>query len=119
MTKFRPYLYGRSFSVITDYHSLLCWLANLKDPVGRLGCWSLKLQDYDYTIKYKSGSKRTDADGSSRCPTAAASTFAVPSVSSPDCHSQLRDPAAVSVIQFRDFSHMITFQEADAFCSSI
>eukprot|EP00731_Ephydatia_muelleri_P025835 Em0017g918a len=49
-----PYLYGRSFILLTD-HNPLTSLRGLKDTGGRLTHWLLFLQQSDITIKYRAG----------------------------------------------------------------
>jgi transposase InsO family protein len=64
---FRPYLYGRLFTIITD-HKPLIWLHSIKDPTSRLWKWKTKLAEYNYEIKYKKGSLNNNADALSRNP---------------------------------------------------
>lgn len=63
--KFRAYIEGAKFQVITD-HSSLIWLLKLNNPVGRLGRWALKLQQYNYDITHRKGKFNDVADALSR-----------------------------------------------------
>ena len=62
---FRPYLYGRKFTIVTD-HRTLVWIMNVKDPGSRLKRWRIQLAEYDYEIVHKSGSQNANADALSR-----------------------------------------------------
>lgn len=62
---FRPYLFGRKFTIVTD-HKPLTWLFSLKEPNSKLIRWRLKLEEFDYDILYKPGKQNTNADALSR-----------------------------------------------------
>ncbi|KAE8978307.1 hypothetical protein PR002_g24750 [Phytophthora rubi] len=62
---FRPYLYGRAFTIITD-HSALKWLMTWPNLAGRLHRWSLTLQEYEFEILYRPGATNVVADALSR-----------------------------------------------------
>ena len=67
INKFRYYLEGYPFMVITD-HQCLRWLAELQKPSGRLSRWAVDLQQYSFSIRYRSGAENTLADSLSRNP---------------------------------------------------
>ncbi|GMF33022.1 unnamed protein product [Phytophthora fragariaefolia] len=68
---FRPHLYGRGFTIVTD-HIALKWLMTTKEPAGRLHRWSLTLQEYGFEIQYRPGKENHVADALSRGPVPAA-----------------------------------------------
>lgn len=63
--KFRPYIEGSHFTVITDHFSLL-WLNSLQNPSGRLARWAVRLQQYDFTIVHRKGKDHIVPDALSR-----------------------------------------------------
>ena len=63
-----PYLYGRHLKVFTG-HQALRWVFSLHDPTGRLSRWALRLQDFDFEVRYKRGADNVVADMVSRLPT--------------------------------------------------
>ncbi|GMF33950.1 unnamed protein product [Phytophthora fragariaefolia] len=64
---FRPYLYGRAFTIITD-HAALKWLMTRPNLAGRLHRWSLVLQEYEFQVEYRPGATNVVADALSRVP---------------------------------------------------
>ena len=64
---FRPYLYGREFTIRTD-HASLTWLLNFKDPEGQTARWIQSLSEYRFKIVHRAGKQHGNADGLSRRP---------------------------------------------------
>ena len=63
---FRVYLIGKPFVVQTD-HRALEWLYKMKDTTSRLTRWSLALQPFQFTVRYRRGQANANADALSRC----------------------------------------------------
>lgn len=109
---YRPYLYGRTFTIYTD-HKPLTYLFNVKDPSSRLLRWRLKLEAYSYTIKYKPGKKNNNADALSRAfnpeTNLNQSSHLTEQIKPPNCHvkemKRQRDPAYEDFI--KEISHTL------------
>ena len=65
INKFKYYLYGREFTVLTD-HRALQWLDKCKTSNSRLLRWAMLLQEYTFSVQYRKGSSNANADGLSR-----------------------------------------------------
>ncbi|XP_040360535.1 uncharacterized protein LOC121048362 [Ixodes scapularis] len=63
--KLSCYLYGARFTFETD-HCPLTWLRQMSPKNGRLLRWSLTLQQYNFSVRYKKGKLNGNADGLSR-----------------------------------------------------
>ena len=64
---FRPYLFGRRFTLFTD-HKPLTYAINLKDKNGKLSRMAVRMKEFDAQIKYRPGNQNVVADGLSRIP---------------------------------------------------
>ena len=65
LKRFRVYLQGISFKIITDCNSLKLTLAK-KDINPRIARWALELQTYDYVVEHRSGERMKHVDALSR-----------------------------------------------------
>jgi hypothetical protein len=68
--RFRPYVWGRKFTIVTD-HKLLTWVFKMNDPSSRIMRLKLKLQESEYVTVYKKGNENSNSDGFSRMYTVA------------------------------------------------
>ena len=62
---FRPYIYRKKFVIETD-HKPLTWLFSVKTPNTKLIRWKIKLEEYNFEIKYTKCIENTVADALSR-----------------------------------------------------
>lgn len=67
VVKFRVYLMGRRFNIVTD-HQALVFLNKTQFLGARLSRWSLLLQEYDFQITHCTGKENIVADFFSRYP---------------------------------------------------
>ena len=66
LERFRVYLYGIKFKIITDCNSLTLALKK-QDINPRIARWVMELQNYDYTTEHRAGKHMSHVDGLSRC----------------------------------------------------
>jgi len=66
---FKQHLLGRRFCVRTD-HAALTWLKRTPDPIGQQARWPEQMEEYDFVIDHRPGTRHGNADDLSRrhCP---------------------------------------------------
>ena len=65
ITHFRPYIYGKHFTIKTD-HRPLTYLFSMSNPSSKLTRMRLELEEYDFTVEYLKGKDNFVADALSR-----------------------------------------------------
>lgn len=106
----------------------MTWLKSHAYPPPKLARWLLKLSEYDFTIKHRSGKQNANADALSRLPTqedgnpqvmerpmAPGDTFLfhrklIPSTGVPDC-LRIVDGSPQPTLELPDTDLVLTFQE--------
>lgn len=89
--KFRHYVEGYHFTIVTD-HASLKWLMSQRDLHGRLARWALQLQSYNFDIQHRKGSDNTVPDTLSRAFTEEINKNLFASVTSDSLHIDINAP---------------------------
>ena len=53
--RFKTFLYGMKFKVITDHKPLVTLFSNSANPPPRIARWVMRLMPYDFTVQYQAG----------------------------------------------------------------
>ncbi|GFS51794.1 retrovirus-related Pol polyprotein from transposon opus [Trichonephila inaurata madagascariensis] len=67
LKKFRVYLLGQIFKIVTDCSAFQMTM-HKKDLITRIARWSLQLEEFDYEIEHRAGSRMKHVDALSRYP---------------------------------------------------
>ena len=67
LKEFRQYLLGKKFCLRTD-HSALQWLRRTPEPIGQQARWLETIEEFDFEIVHRAGTKHGNADAMSRGP---------------------------------------------------
>jgi len=101
--KFRPYLLGSEFVLVTDCNALTA-CTKQKKIIPRVARWLMQLQEYQYTTQHRPGNKMMHADALSRNPIVGETTdeednFVVKSLDTDDwiLSAQLTDPVVIKL----------------------
>lgn len=103
---FRVYLYGTHFTVYTDCNAVRA-TALKKDLHPRVARWWVKLQDYDFTIEYRPGTKMAHVDYLSRNPV------------DDECVLKICALKTLNINKITNASTLREFQNNDTFCREI
>lgn len=102
LNRFRVYLLGIEFKVVTDCNALRTTLTK-RDLIPRIARWWLLVQEYTFTIEYRPGAQLAHADALSRNPNP---------ISLPEGHSLM-------IMQISDVHWLQTVQLSDPLLSHI
>lgn len=99
LNRFRVYLIGIPFKILTDCNALRTTLIK-RDLIPRIARWWIQLQEFDCTIEYRPGSRMSHVDALSRNPVG-------------DCNTENPVYLDVMTIENSEEDWIVTVQSAD------
>lgn len=102
MEKFKQYVEGLQFEIVTD-HSALIWLLKQKDLRGRLARWVLLLQQFDFEVKHIKGKNNVVPDAISRFPIEEIALIQIDSSDRDEWYEQLKNKIQKSPNKYENY----------------